>query len=457
MTIFEGNGETAWAQYHKQILEQIGDRQKPFIVQPLAIAQRVEWDTQSAEYNMFLKQDIANSIPGWNPLYTRTVGRNVADEYKSFLDQLNSDLISGSAFADKHKLEKLDKERRLIRNQLEGLDRESNLRYNKYLLNTPVGLAQSRSKWEEDQGISGDRYNLQQRLMACTGQYMVIVNNAGGDLAEIGRAISALNSATAQMQLPSSPEFIQLGKEFWDYYYKTSLDGDIFQFKNENAPFTVTLNSSQSSSTSFSNSWNASASAGWCFFFSAGGSVTDETHSRNWQTDTTEIKISFKNIKSFNIVRGQWFKGGLVQRFAPQLGAFFGPAGRLNVIPTELILGLGMSIEITTSEAVGSYFYHRHHTSGGGGFSIGPFSIGGRGGSTSTYESTKVEKTSTGLRIEDTSGRAVVLGVVSERPQDLQSTPSLMMYEELELLHANQAREALERVWRLTDEELSLR
>src|SRR5688572_20114207 len=85
-SIFSINGgETAWAQYHKAIADFVGGSQSPSVIQPLSLAQRVEWDTQSSEFNLFLKQDVGNSMPNWTPLYTRSIS-TVSDAYLAFLD-----------------------------------------------------------------------------------------------------------------------------------------------------------------------------------------------------------------------------------------------------------------------------------------------------------------------------------------------------------------------------------
>lgn len=451
MPNFQDNGQAAWNQYHKGLLSLLGGaEQGPTVVQPLAIAQRVEWDTNSPEYNLFLKQDIAEAVPSWTPLYTRSMGRTVPDEYLAFLDELNSKLIHTST-VNTSVLQHLNLERKAVRDSLEALSREANNRWKLYLKETPAPLVSTRAKWEEDMGISGQRKNYQEQLAAAEGAYLLEANNVGGDVKEVGRAIIALGSAIQQVPLPSSPEEIQLGKDYWSYYYRASLDGDIFQFKNEASPLSITMNDLAQQSTSFSSKWNASASVGWCCFFSASGKMEDEVQSTKWKQQTSEVKVNFKNIKPFNIIRGQWYKPGLITRFLDRLPAsFWSESGRLNLIPTQLIVAHGLSIDITTSDEVRDYFYHRHSVGGGGGFSIGPFSLGGGGSSTSTYSETNVVKTATGLHIEDTSGRAVVLAVISTRPQDLlhtSSTPMFLALNKAEKTKANaQWKEAMAEV-----------
>jgi hypothetical protein len=424
MDIFNNLGESAWAQYHRRIVENIvGGESDGIVVQPAAVAIRAEWDTNNAARNLWFKQDVANSLPAWGPLYRRT-GLYLPDSYKALLDKLNSKLISGSGIPDKKKLEKLDEERSDIRALIDKLEDKANELWEKYVRKTPVPLLKTRAKWEEDEGFSGQREDLQHRLEIVEGAYLVIVNDAGGDLAEVGRAVSALGAQNQQIALPFDEEMVELGKDYWQYYYVTSLDGDIFKFKSESAPNSFTLKHGQSETTNFQGRWNAGVSFGWCLFFSASGGVEHEDRSEKFKADTEEITINYENLAAFNIKRGQWYKEGLVRRFADNINqSFFEQDGSLPLIPTQIILAHGLSIDVKVGTESRDYFYNRHTVSGGGGFSLGPFSIGGGGSSTTTYENLKVEKTSSGLHIEDTSGRAVLLAVISQCPFDWLTSP----------------------------------
>jgi len=332
-----------------------------------------------------------------------------------------SRLISVSGAPNQAILDELDSQRRNVRDQLGNLDTEESTRWSDYLAITPPGAILPRPQWEVQYGYDTDRANYKRQISAINARYFIELNNVGADLAEIGRTLAALDNQTQLVSLPSTSELINLPKEDWDVFYRTFLDADIGQFKQENAPFTITINQDSQKTTTFSSSWHAEVSIGWGLFFSASGSIENDEQTRHWQNDTTDLRISFKNIKPFNIIRGNWFKGGLIPRFLERLPRSFWDqtTGRLNVIPTQLVLAHGLSVDITTSDTVGDYVYQRHQASGGGGVGIGPFKFGGGGGSTTVYENTTVVKTGTGLHIEDTSGRAVVLAIISERPLDL--------------------------------------
>ncbi len=422
--LFAEKSQSAWSQYHKAIDDFLGGSKAPVVVQPLAVAQRAEWDNKNPQYNLFLKQDIGNAVPNWNPLYTRS-GRNVPEEYMAFLDRLNSKLIQGAGVVDKEKLARLSNELRDVRTRLLKLNSGVESQWKYYLQTTAPSDRLTRARWEEEFAYSADRANLQRQIQAATGAYLVEVNNAGGELMEVGRAIATLDSQIQKMPLPSTPEEIELGTASWQTYYRTSLDRDIFAFLREKSPQKFTIKESMKKTNSFASSWNASATIGWCLFFSASGSVEHEDKSSQFEKETSEISFSFDNVQPFNIIRGQWYKPGLINRFLDKIEpSFWGRAGRLNIIPTQLILGHGLSVEIKTSAQMKDYIFSRHKVGASGGFSIGPFHLGGGGGSTTTSEKTTVTKTDTGLQVKDQSGRAVVLAVISNRPADQLKIPN---------------------------------
>jgi hypothetical protein len=420
MTIFSGDSETAWSIYHKIIKDVTGGDESPVVVLPTAIATRAEWDSTSAEYNAFLQQDFANAMPEWRSLYTRSPGRNIGDEYEAFLDRLSSKFIEQSP-VNKERLKELDEARRVARTNLKNLEAEIREEWTVYVRETPEDERLPRNRWEQEFGYSADRASYQQELQIAGGAYFLEVTNAGGRLAEIGRAIAAKAAKEAKIELPSSKEpFILNNSSTWESYYTTQILGDINQFKSEKVEQTFTVNESQETSTTYTSRWGGGASFQWFSFFGAGGSIDNVSKQRSWEENTLEVKITFGNLAKIPIRRGQWFKGGLVREFLEEIDKeFWGSRGRLNLIPTELLLAHTISLDIKTSDEAGTYAYEHHNRAGNAGFRFGPFRFGGSGGSTSTSETTTVEKTTTGLQVKDISGRAAVLAVICERPADL--------------------------------------
>jgi hypothetical protein len=418
MGIFDANGSKAWAQYHHWLANAVaGGESEGIVVQPMAVSMRAEWDTDNAFRNLWYKQDLVETLPEWGPLYRRT-SLSLPDSYQAFLDKLNTKIIQGSGIADREKLSRLNTEREAVRTRLNDMEKKADDQWKAYVARTPRELLVTRAKWEEDNGYAGERTNYRRQLNEIEGAYLLVVNDAGGELQEIGRALNSLSNSE-QMPLPWADEVTELGREFWAYYYRATLNGDIVRFKQESAPTQFTAKEGQSETTTFESRWNASASVSWCFFFSASGSVEDEQRSERFRSETQSLTLSFQNVGVFDAVRTAWYKEGLIRRYANKIDpGFFGPSGQFPLVPTQVVLAHGLKLDIQVGQESRDFFYHRHSVGGGGGFGIGPFRFGGRGSSTTTYSNTKVTSNTNGLTIEDTSGRAVILAVISQRPHD---------------------------------------
>lgn len=193
--------------------------------------------------------------------------------------------------------------------------------------------------------------------------------------------------------------------------------------------------------------WGVRGRAKW-FVFGVSGGASDEIIEKQTVTETQSIKFTFANIQSFTVDRGSWYQAGIISRFRDRMRpGFWGLGGRLNLIPTSLILVRGATIEITTSSEVSDYFYNKHTAGGGGGFSIGPFSFGSRASSETIRETSEIYKTETGFTLADTSGRGQVLAVTSIRNQDL-----LADARSVQPIYSSMSREDLEIGQRLVEE-----
>lgn len=437
-SIFEENGASAWARYHNCLKDILGGEQTGVVIQPLAIAERAEWDTGNYYYDAYLQQKIANNMPTWTPLYTVNSGVNVPDEYQAFLDELNTTLVSNAGVPDPAKLKRLDDERANLQKKYQSFEKNLEKAWKEYIKEVPEENRMSRADWEVSRQYAGERTTLERQLQAAIGAYALEANKAGGDLMEAGRAIAMMGDRRQRLPLPASLKEAGQNTENWQTFYRANIGGDLEAFKKEIVKTEFSIEVASQETTNFEKSWNAQANTSWFLFFKANGSVEFQDKSQNMKTSTTSIKISFNNITSMPIERGQWFKGGLVSRFRDRLSpSFWGQAGRLNLIPTEIIVGHGLSIEVSTTDEMKEWVYSRESFSGGGGLSIGPFRFGGKAGYTTAKEHTKIEKTNSGLTITDTSGRAVVLAVVSIRPADLlgiNPTPLFDLLSEDEML-----------------------
>jgi hypothetical protein len=205
-TIFENDGRDAWAALHKGILAALRGEQEPtgVIFQPLQVAERGGWDTTNRLLNLYREQRIANQMPTWNAIYIPNTGVNVPDEYQSFLDQLNSKVITDAGVADPDKLKRLDLERNAAQDKLQKNEYFVNQQWDRYVANNRGKPPLTRPQWETEFGYAATRLSYQTEVNAATAAYMREVNTAGGDLLEVGRALSALSDPRQRIPLPQT-------------------------------------------------------------------------------------------------------------------------------------------------------------------------------------------------------------------------------------------------------------
>lgn len=420
--IFENDGKEAWAALHRTIVTNLIGSEEPLgvIVQPLKIAERADWDTSNQLLNMYREQRIANQIPTWNALYFPAAGSNVPNEYLAFLDELNSSLINKNTDVDKDKLKRLDQERKDAQDKLQKNEFFVNQQWDRYVANNRGKPPLSRVQWETDFGYNSLRLNYQNDVRITLAAYMLEANKVGGDILEVGRVMSMISDPRQKIPLPQDENDTQLSAEYWQYWYRAGLSDDLKVFLETSSTLDISLNDESEKTHRFEERWNAGINGSYFGFFGAGGGASNETIKIQTEKDTMSIKIHFENIQSFAVDRGQWFQAGIISRFRDRMPkGFWGQAGRLNLIPTSVILIHGLKIELITSSVVTDYFFNKRSVSGSAGFNIGPWSFGGSAGRTTIEENYEMTRTGTGFTIEDKSKRAQILAVVSIRNQDL--------------------------------------
>jgi hypothetical protein len=417
---FSSDKMTAWSQYHRAIQDLLGDAQPEIVVQPLAVAARAEWDTDKPLYNLYLRQRFANAMPTWTPLYNDSQAA-LHEQYRAFLRKASQKIISTGQVPNESLLKSLMEEVDKTGERLQKLEEEIRKEWEKYAKTVPLEVRETRDEWEQQNGYSGRRAVLQEKADTALGRYFQEMSKVGPRFAAVGEAVAALGARSARMALPDSydladPQF----RDSWETYYRATIVGNIETFKLETNTLSMTVKDTSAQSSEFVSRWNVSGGASYGFFAFGRASVSSETVQRNWENDTTEIGISFKNVGLFPVEYGQWFRGGLVNEFLRDLDEKdWGPDGYLNLIPTAVLLGRGLKLNIKTSEQAGSSFNSWRQTNASAGFRIGPFGFGGSGGQTTSHSNTQVTGTNTDLTIEDTSGRAYAIAVLSRRPLDL--------------------------------------
>src|SRR6476469_8706173 len=122
MSIFQqSNSLFAWSAYLRALELISGISANPaYVIQPLAIAKRIDWDTESKLFNLYLQQEQANRIPVWGPLYSNS-GGSVSEDYEAFLDRLVIQLIT-----------KLPKEKQRFLGDLDNKRKDTRKAYRNY-------------------------------------------------------------------------------------------------------------------------------------------------------------------------------------------------------------------------------------------------------------------------------------------------------------------------------------
>ncbi|WP_421249285.1 hypothetical protein [Aeromonas sp. 603359] len=420
--LFKNSGKDAWAALHHAIVDRLGGSQelRGLLIQPLQVAERADWDTPNRLLNMYREQRIANQVPTWNAIYIPNAGINVPGEYHAFLDQLNSKVIADAGVADPKKLERLDLERKAAQDKLQKNEFFVNHQWDRYVANNRGKPPLTRSQWEVDFGYAAAKFGYQQEVNAAVANYLREVNTAGGDLLEVGRAIGAFTDPRQRIPLPQDEDDAMLPSDNWQYWYRGGLGDSIESFLATNSPSTITLEETSTRTTRFQERWSGSVNVSYFGVFGAGGGASNETIKTHAETDTSMISIHFANIQSFPVERGQWFMAGLISRFRDRMPqGFWGQSGRLNLIPTSVILVRGVKIVVNTSSTVTDYFFSKRTAGGSAGFQIGPWRVGGGGSRTTIEESYEMRRTATGFELEDMSGRAQIIAVASIRNADL--------------------------------------
>jgi hypothetical protein len=213
----------------------------------------------------------------------------------------------------------------------------------------------------------------------------------------------------------------------WPYTFVQDLSAFITASDTKPQPdFDQTFDNQSGTYNATSSSWGASASYGWFFHASGGGSSsTVDTHSSEFK-----MRVTIKGLQTFDVRPSNgWFSQQLVQfyRHGPfqpgspiaqrdASGTLYGPDGVFSLRAARYIVAYQPRIELTMSSH--DYSEAKSSWSAGGGFGIGPFSFGG-GASSSTTHITWNDQTNT-LVAEDTSKVPQVIAVVTDVLPDFQ-------------------------------------
>jgi len=152
----------------------------------------------------------------------------------------------------------------------------------------------------------------------------------------------------------------------------------------------IALKSSMSSQETRSSNWNANGSWGGSFFSIGGGGGSSE-YSNVLKTADQSVTLRFCNLTYISLGPGSWWDADLLQAIdrgaltlkdtSPMKGKrIFGPDGQIPRLVKGAVVARRVVFMAQLDETNLNEF--RKNSSGSGGVRIGPWSIGGGGGST---------------------------------------------------------------------------
>lgn len=434
MSVF-ARDDDAWSAWTKTIEGVAGNPGAPMIVQSPTVLRPLSVKGVDAKLAYFRKLLVGDTIPAYarlNPLaYTGMGGKSVGEGYKQYLQELNNEVIKRFVGpADQQKIERARKAYELAQRALTAFLRDANEDWKRKKRQDPN---LNRAAWDAAYGSMG--FTPQKNLLLgdaqrSYGEYKVQAQPYP-QVTRVAQALARLDYGSGTMiQLPSSEDDLELGQEGWDSYYKTNIDlgMDWADFWNGDAPDVRTVAQSSTTSSHYEHRWSAGGSVSYGFF-SVGASASGGTVESHLRSGTQNVRFGFKRLALASIVRGTWFDNGLVAA-RPYFdyvdsSSYWGSGGTLNLVPVAVVIGRGVSVQIETSQAAYDSYQSWRQTSGNAGFSVGPWRVGGSGGSSTSWGSTTNTSNGSTIGIQDDSGQAYIVAVISQKMDDLIANPSL--------------------------------
>jgi len=436
MTLFNTD-EIAWSKLTAQYEARLPNT-SPNIVQVNTIMRPLSCRTKWPGLNLYRRMLVGDSIPTFTKANSGAYlpsNMMVSDSYEQYLLQLNVEMHKKAPGIDEHEANaKLTKYDAALK-KLKSFEAKARASWQSSLIHHPN---KTRAKWEEEYQYREQREPLANKVAETYSDYLAVVA-AYPPLFALAKALRALNDPKQFMKLPMNEDEAQFGVEHpnggdetWAEFRATFLDFDLDEFFKNDAPETVQITESSSQSTSYENRWGGSAGASG-LFWSFGASADGGTIDRHLREDASRFAIRFKKLIPAPVTRKIWYLEKFIVTYNKLVNRdeYWSATGMLSMLPRVVLLGRGPSIEIDTQTRSYSEFQTWYNVHASGGFSLGPISIGGSGGSSMHYTDIKNSSSGTTIRIEDTSDQIYVVGVASLRPIDLYESARLRMEAEV--------------------------
>lgn len=386
-----------------------GDKYIQFVTAP----QPADWSDKT--YGAYRTSYYGDAIPKWGATFSPQTASSFADVYGTFInsiqlklpnpaDQARADQarskwnICDTALQNRYKL--IGKHWKDFSDSQAGLPDGKKLTYDAWF-----------SRFEAP---SLKTYQDKCNLLAI--DYNKWFNSATQGQANLANAILRYSNAKqVSAQIPGTDGQYE---SVWPYSFVQSLDD--FVSTADQAPnlaFDQTFTKASGTYSATESHWGGSASYGWFFRGSAGGSSSAvDTHN-----DAFSMTIQLKGLQVFDVRPGDWFSQALIQAwkdgpFEPnsiinakyKSGTLYGQDGFFALRSARYIVAYQPKIVLGMSNS--NYHESKSSWSAGGGLSIGPFSFGASGGGSSTNITWDDAKNT--VTIADSSKVPQVIGVI---------------------------------------------
>jgi len=423
--IFGDFGQPAWSRMYKyfetRLVGQNLAKDDSVFILPTATA--AAWDDPNQNLRLMEMYHWGDYMPSTSWLYQPNSGKRISDGYQYFLDAAFIAALDKNGTAKpelKNAIKRSSEELDFTRADYNDTISAANQAYEDYANRTSWYNRKTKAIFFAEQQWQTQIDAKKKRLDDAADTFEVLAQAlVDPDVHLLKDAKLRFSNPKQKILLPPVREVVN-DRERWQPYFTSYIDKDIFKFLKESKPENQDIIESQAKSAYFEQTWNASVSVSFLGLFRAGGASADHVkREKHAKENTTRIAIAFRNIDTFNIVRGDWFDQNLIDGFAPKLSAkdfqaIFGPNGQLEYIPKTLLVGRGMTFSIYADSQSIDYLYEHFHAGADAGIFIGWWRIGGGGGYSSTKEETEVKRFADHIDFVDLTGRGQVLGMVAK-------------------------------------------
>jgi len=463
-TLFGDYGSPAWSRVEKYFESRFGNGTgslaKDEIVLVLPVATTAAWDDPVKVFRAMEMYKWGDWMPSNGWMYAPNASKRVSDGYEYFLNAAFVSSVDSNGTAPsvlKNALKRANEELVYTRAEYNEALREANEAYGAYASSTPPALRKSKATFYKEQKYEVEIASRKQRMDSASQTFEIITRRiVDPDIELLKAAQLRLDNPNQKVTLPPVRELLN-DKDRWQAYRVNYVDKDLNAFLNESTPQTQQITETSSSSDYFEKRWSASVSVSFLALFRAGGASAEQvTRENHIKQNSTRIDVTFENVDTFNIVRGEWFDQNVIDRFASKLNpeyysAVWGPNGQLEMIPKALLIGRGVSFTIYADSLSLDYLYEHFKAGADAGISIGWWRIGGSGDYSSTKEQTKVQRFADHIVFTDLSGRAKVLAVLAKQYSIILPKPAASGTPAITSAERVDAQKRIEALWAKPD------